>query len=253
MANLHEMVQFLDRYLHTDSIRDYPGAINGLQIENSGTVGRVVAAVDASLAVIEEAATVPGTLLVVHHGMFWHGVQTITGPVRRKIKAALDGDLALYSSHLPLDLHPECGNNILFSQALGIQNVQPLPPEIKSGISMGLLGEWSGLRDDFLKMISDAVAGPIHHCPGGPVEIRKIAVVTGGAGAEVAVMAACGADTFVTGEGPHWSYPLAEELGMNLIYAGHYATETFGVRSLAQRLSTHFRVETAFIDRPSGL
>jgi len=253
MADLHKIVQYLDAYLEIDSIRDYPGAVNGLQIENAGIVARVVAAVDASLSVIEEAAAVPGTLLLVHHGMFWHGVQTITGPVRRKIKAALDGDLALYSSHLPLDLHPECGNNILLSQAIGIQHVQPLPPDEKSGISLGLIGEWAGPRGDFLKKVSAAVGGPVHHCPGGPVDIQKVAVITGGAGSEVASIAACGLDTFVTGEGPHWSYPLAEELGMNLVYAGHYATETFGVRCLARRLSTHFGVDAAFIDRPTGL
>lgn len=253
MAKLKDIVRFLDSYLATDSIRDYPGAVNGLQIENSGEITRVVAAVDASLPVIEEAASAPGTLLVVHHGMFWQGLQTITGPVRRKIKAALDGDLALYSSHLPLDLHAECGNNILLSRAIGVENIQPLPADKKSGVSMGLVGDWHGTRGDFLKIASIAVGGPVHHCPGGPEAIRRVAVVTGGAGSEVASIAASGADTFVTGEGPHWSYPLAEELGLNLIYAGHYATETFGVRALVERISADFGLMSGFIDRPTGL
>ncbi|MFU8893352.1 MAG: Nif3-like dinuclear metal center hexameric protein [Luteolibacter sp.] len=253
MAKLEEIVVFLDSYLDRESVHDYPGAVNGLQVENSGMITRVVAAVDASLAVIEEAASVSGTLLVVHHGMFWQGVQTITGPVRRKIKAALDGDLALYSSHLPLDAHWECGNNILLAKALGLREIEPLPLDKKSGASLGLIGSWHGKRPDFLKTVAVAVGTPVHHCPGGPEQIARVAVMTGGAGSEVAAMSAVGADTFVTGEGPHWSYGLAEELGMNLIYAGHYATETFGVRALAARIAAEFGLASGFIDRPSGL
>lgn len=253
MPQLHEIVHFLDTLLDTAGIRDYPGAVNGLQIENSGAVRRVIAAVDASLPVIEEAAGDPGTLLVVHHGMFWQGLRTITGPVRRKIKAAMDGDLALYSSHLPLDVHAELGNNILLARALGLRNIAPLPPGKPSGLAMGLRGEWSGDRAKFLTLVSEAVAGQVHHCPGGPGEIRNIAVVTGGAGSEVEAVAASGVDTFVTGEGPHWSYPLAEELGINLVYAGHYATETFGVRALAARIAADFQIPHAFIHRPTGL
>ena len=253
MAKLDDIVAFLDSFLEIESIRDYPGAVNGLQIENSGTITRVVAAVDGSLPVIAEAASVPGTLLLVHHGMFWQGVQTITGPVRRKIMTALEGDLALYSSHLPLDLHADCGNNILLARALGLLDIVPLPVDRKSGLSMGLLGSWQGSRADFLEHLSAAVGGPVHHCPGGAEDIRRVAVITGGAGSEVAAITGSGADAFVTGEGPHWSYPLAEELGMNLFYAGHYATETFGVRCLAGRLSADFSVPATFIDRPTGL
>jgi len=253
MAKLEDIVGFLDAYLATDSIRDYPGAINGLQIGNSGKLSRVVAAVDASLAVIEQAASVPGTLLLVHHGIFWQGVQRITGPVRRKIKAALDGDLALYSSHLPLDVHPECGNNILLAKALGLRDIKSLPIDQKSGAPPGLTGSTSSNLADFLEAVAVAVGSPVHHCPGGPKEIARVAVVTGGAGSEVASIAAYDVDTFVTGEGPHWSYILAEELGVNLIYAGHYATETFGVRALAARIGADFGLHFEFLDRPTGL
>ncbi len=253
MAKLSEIVDFLEEYLATDRIRDYPGALNGLQIENSGTVFRVVAAVDASLPVIETAAAIPGTLLLVHHGMFWHGTQCITGPVRRKIKAALDGDLALYSSHLPLDVHPVCGNNILLAQALGIQNPQPLPPDPKSGQSMGLIGDWVGNLTNLIEATANAVGSPVHHCPGGSGQIRRVAVITGGAGSEVAAIAKTGADAFVTGEGPHWSYSLAQELGLNVVYAGHYATETFGVRQLSARIAEEYCLECAFLDYPTGL
>lgn len=253
MANLTDIVTFAEQTLANPNIRDYPGAVNGLQIENSGTIHRVVAAVDASLATIEEAAKVPGTLLIVHHGMFWQGVQTIRGAFRRKIQAALDADLALYSSHLPLDLHPEIGNNILLGRALELRDIEPLPVDPKAGIPMGLCGGWHGTLADFLAQASRAVGAPIHHCPGGPSEVTRVAVITGGAGSEVQAVAASGVDTFITGEGPHWSYTLAEELGINLIYAGHYATETFGVNALSIRIGEQFSIPTSFIDHPTGL
>ncbi len=253
MANLEDIVAFLDSFLDSGSIHDYPGAANGLQIENSGAVSRVVAAVDASAPVIESAAAVPGTLLIVHHGMFWQPVNAITGPVRRKIKTAFDADLALYSSHLPLDLHPDCGNNILLARALGLRDTVSLPPDSKSGLSMGLQGNWEGTRGDFLGVVAEAVGGPVHHCPGGKKHVRRVALISGGAGSEVGSAAAAGADTFVTGEGPHWSYPLAEELGINVVYAGHYATETFGVRALVGRVAEDFALDFEFIDRPTGL
>ncbi len=252
MANLDEIVAFLDESLNLHAIRDYPGAVNGLQIENSGTIRQVVAAVDASLPVIEQAAASgPGTLMIVHHGMFWQGVQTITGPLRRKIMAAFNADLALYSAHLPLDVHPDLGNNILLARAIGI--AQPTPLGDAGDALPGLCGRWNGTRDELLTAVGKAVGGPPHHCPGGPANPANVAVITGGAGTEVAKVAQLGIDTFITGEGPHWSYPLAEELGINLIYAGHYATETFGVHALADRLACHFDLSSRFIDHPTGL
>lgn len=253
MVHLSEIVAHLDAYLATDRVRDYPGALNGLQLENSGAITRVVAAVDASLPVIEQASSIPGTLLLVHHGIFWQGAQTFTHHRYRKIKTAIENDLAIYSSHLPLDFHPISGNNILLAQAIGIQNPQPLPADPKSGQSMGLIGDWSGNLQRLLAATSRAVHANIHHCPAGPAEISKVAVITGGAGSEVECIARTGAHAFITGEGPHWSYPLAEELEIHLIYAGHYATETFGVQHLAQKLANEFQLDHDFIDRPTGL
>lgn len=253
MARLSDIIEYVDAELIPDSIQDYPGSFNGLQIENSGEITRIVAAVDASLAVIEHAAAVTGTLLIVHHGLFWQGVQKIAGPFRRKIQSALDGDLALYSSHLPLDLHPVFGNNVLLAEAVGIQNLQPLPADAKSGQSHGLIGDWHGQRDHLIEIVAQVVGGPVHHCPGGSSQIHRIAVITGGAGSEVEAVARTGADAFITGEGPHWSYPLAEEVGLNVLYAGHYATETFGVRRLAALVGEKFHLKHVFVDRPTGL
>jgi dinuclear metal center YbgI/SA1388 family protein len=253
MTALAEMVSFLDRELRIAEIPDYPAALNGLQLANDGGVKRVVAAVDASLAVVEEAAA-GGTpaLLIVHHGMFWQGTQALTGPHYRKIKTAMDAGLALYSAHLPLDIHPQWGNNIQLAQALGLAN--PIPFFHWKDIFLGLRGAWSGTRDELAMALSRAVGGgPVHVAAGGPAEIREIGLITGGAGSEIAKVAAEGIDTFITGEAPHWSHPLALELGSNLLLAGHYATETFGVRALAEALAARFGLPWSFIDHPSGL
>jgi dinuclear metal center YbgI/SA1388 family protein len=250
MAALSEIVTFLDRELKTSEIRDYPGALNGLQLENDGTVNRVISAVDASLAVIEEAAK-EGGLLLVHHGMFWQGAQKITGPYFQKLKAAIDGKLAIYSSHLPLDFHPEIGNNILLARAIGLKSIQPILP--KDGFASAVVGEWDGSRNDLQKAIENAVGRPLQLCACGSETPRQVAVMTGGAGSEVAKIAELGVDSFVTGEGPHWSFIEAEERKMNVFYAGHYATETFGVKALGDLISKKFGLKATFLERPGGL
>lgn len=251
MAKLSEMVGWMDAQLRTAEIGDYPHALNGLQLGDEAEISQIYAAVDASFPVIQKAATRGPGLLLVHHGLFWQGLQPIRGVQYRKIKHAMDAGVAIYSSHLPLDVHPEFGNNFLLAQALGVYQLEPV---IEShGQKVGLIGNWRGTRAELLERASSAVGSHVHHCPGGPDEIRRVAIITGGAGGEVAKIAALGADAFVTGEGPHWSYPLAEELGLNVFYAGHYATETFGVKILAGILAAHFACKCDFIDHPTGL
>ena len=251
MAELNEMVAFLDRELNVAAIADYPGAMNGLQLANDGAVGRIVAAVDASLPVIEAAAAGGPGLLIVHHGMFWQGAQPVTAAFYRKLKSAMGAGLAVYSSHLPLDVHPEWGNNILLARAIGL--VDPVPFFAHNGVLLGVRGSWTGTRNDLADILRKTLGGPVHVCPGGPDAPTTVGVITGGAGGEVAKVAALGVDTFVTGEGPHWSFPLAEELGVNVFYGGHYATETFGVQALAQALARQFHLPWSFLDHPTGL
>lgn len=251
MAELAEIVAFLDQELRTSSITDYPGAMNGLQLANEGRVDRVVAAVDASLPVIEKAAAGGAGLLVVHHGMFWQGAQPVTGAFYRKLKTAMEAGLAVYSSHLPLDVHPVMGNNILLAKDLGLVDMKPFFEQ--RGQYLGVKGSWKGGLTDLVKAVERAVAGRVHVCPGGAKRIESIGIITGGAGGEVAKVADDCLDAFITGEGPHWSFPLAEELGINLLYAGHYATETFGVRALAAEIARRFSVRQEFIDHPTGL
>lgn len=252
MVNLCEVVSFLDVELKTSSIADYPGAMNGLQLANDGKIGRVFAAVDASLTVIKAAVAFGGpALLIVHHGMFWQGVQPLTGPFYHKVKIAMELGLAIYSSHLPLDIHPEFGNNILLARAIGLKDTQPFFEE--KGNLIGIRGRWNGTRDRLEKTLKEVLCGVVHLCPGGTEVISKVGIITGGAGSEVVKVAASGVDCFITGEGPHWSYPLAEELGLNVFYGGHYATETFGIKELAKLIASRFEIGWDFLDQPTGL
>lgn len=251
MPTLPQVTAWLDRTLRTAEVGDYPGAWNGLQVENSGAVTRVAAAVDACEAVIDEAAARGANLLLVHHGLFWPGVQPIAGAMYRKLKTALAHDLAIYSSHLPLDLHPTLGNNALLCRALGFRKCVPFFSA--KGQLIGLKTNLALSLGTLAARLEKALGSAPHIAPGGPATTRCIGVVTGGAGGEIARAAAAGVDTFITGEGPHHSYTLAEETGVNLFYGGHYATETFGVKALAATVAKRFRVPWEFIDHPTGL
>lgn len=253
MPELNDLIQQANEWLNLDGVPDYPQALNGLQLEGGREVRKIAAAVDACLPVIEAACESGADLLVVHHGLFWQGAQRIEGALFRKLKRAMDHGLAVYSAHLPLDVHPELGNNVQLLRAMGIESGE-VPFFPWKGISLGLRAEVDWTFAQCLEQVSAAVGAPVHSCAGGPTEVRKIGVITGGAGSEIFDVAATGIDTFITGEGPHWSYTAAEELGINLIYAGHYATETFGVKALAQRWCESFPGLTReFIDHPTGL
>ena len=242
---------YLEEVLNHAQFGDYPGAHNGLQIENSGKVVRICAAVDACEPVLNEAAKVPGTLLLVHHGMLWSGGQPFTGPLRRKLKVALENDLALFSSHLPLDAHPTMGNNAQLARLLGVQRLKPA--FVAKGQPIGCIGKLKITRTALVQKLEKALDGSVHVAPGGPDRVQTIGICSGGSGTEVAQAQALGCDTFLCGEGPHHTYTLAEEIGVNLIYGGHYATETLGVRALAAHASTKFGLPWTFIAHPTGL
>lgn len=248
---LSELVEVMDGWLGTWEIPDYPGAHNGLQVANGGNVTRVAAAVDASLPVIEAAVAAGADLLIVHHGIFWQGVQPLVGARYRKLKAAFDGGLAIYSSHIPLDVHPQLGNNVQLARALGMTDAEPFFDW--KGILLGQAAVVEGSCAELRGILAGVVGGPVHSCPGGGVAAGRVGIITGGAGSEVEAIANCAIDTFITGEGPHWSFPLAQECGINVLYAGHYATETFGVKALAREIKAHFGLPWEFLDHPTGL
>jgi len=251
MPSLTEMVRYADEALRVAEIEDYPHALNGLQIENSGEVTRIGAAVDASGHTLRMAVERELDLLVVHHGLFWPGLQRVTGAHYRALKLALAHNLALYSAHLPLDLHPKIGNNVLLASALGFQKTEPFL-EMK-GEPIGRKVEATLRRDELIDRLEGSLGGPVRCVGGGPMETRVIGIVTGGAGGEIYAVSREGIDTYITGEAPHWAAVAAEELGINLFLGGHYATETFGVKALAAELSVQFEIPWEFLDHPTGL
>jgi len=250
-ASLPQIVRHCDTLLRTSEIKDYEGAVNGLQVENRGTVTQIAAAVDASPATVRKAIAAGADLMIVHHGLFWGARHPWTGKNYELLRLLLDHDLAIYSSHLPLDAHPKLGNNVQLCTALGLRKLKPF--FVSHGAPLGLQTATKLGRDELALRLNKAVNGPVEVIPGGPKICQRIGVVTGGAGSELKKAVAEGVDTFITGEGPHWTFAMAEELGVNVLYAGHYATETFGVKALSAHLAAKFRIPWQFLDHPTGL
>jgi dinuclear metal center YbgI/SA1388 family protein len=251
---LAEVTGFLDKYLRIAEVPDESNAVNGLQVENGGQVGRIVAAVDASLETIAGIGPGEPALLLVHHGLFWEGNVPLVGRRFRRVRALLDRDSALYSAHIPLDLHPEVGNNVELAHRIG------LPIEGWFGAYRGVpIGVWGTAthrvadRAALVGLLEAALGGSARLIPGGPPKPGRIGIVTGGAGNMIAAARDAGVDTFITGEGAHYTYFDAMEWGLNVIYAGHYATEQVGVQALARKLEAEFGLPWAFHHHPTGM
>jgi dinuclear metal center YbgI/SA1388 family protein len=242
---------FLDDLLELPGTPDYPGAWNGVQVECQGPVRRVAAAVDASMATIQGAVAKGADLLLVHHGLFWNPDPRLVGPAYRRVRRLLESGMGLYSAHLPLDAHPEIGNAAVLARSVGVE-VEGHFGEAK-GVSIGWWGTLEEDRDAFVARVASAVQGPVQLIPGGPQRVARVGVVTGAGGSFIRDAAAAGLDTLLTGEGAHHTFTEAMEHGINVLYAGHYATETWGVRALAQRLESAFGLPWDFIHVPSGL
>jgi dinuclear metal center YbgI/SA1388 family protein len=251
MASLFKMVSYTDRFLRIRDVGDWDNALNGLQIENSGRVTRIGAAVDVSTRVLTKAAKQEIDLLIVHHGLFWPGLQPVRGSLGRQLRIAFENDVALYSAHLPLDTHPRVGNNAQLVTALDLKSAKLFLEE--KGQPVGLKIRASLPRSELVRKLQKTLKGSVKVFGFGPEQTRAIGVVTGAAGSEIYRVAEEGIDTFITGEAPHWAAVAAEELGVNLLLGGHYATEVFGVRALAAHLSKRFGVPWEFIDCPTGL
>jgi dinuclear metal center YbgI/SA1388 family protein len=250
-ASLQAIVNYSDRLLAVGEFPDYDAAFNGLQVENRGKVSRIAAAVDASIATARLAIDSGADLLIVHHGLFWSPRHPWTKQSYELLRLLTDNELAVYSVHLPLDAHPRLGNNAQLCRLLGLTQLKPFFPFKDREI--GLRAEARVKRSDLARRLRSATGVEPKVIPGGPETCRRIGVVTGGAGSDLKNAAKAGLDTFVTGEGPHWTFALAEELGLNVLYGGHYATEIFGVKALAEHLSRRFNVPWTFIDHPTGL
>jgi len=246
-----ELAAYLDRFLGTREVPDSPRALNGLQVENSGKLTRLLVAVDACQAAIDAAAHRGTDFLVVHHGLFWGGQAPVTGRLGRKVRALVQHDIALYSAHIPLDCHPEVGNNAILAEELGLESPQPFGHY--EGTRIGLEGTLALPLDTLAARLAERLGARPHVIPKGPATTRRVAVVTGGGSAAIKEAYEGGIDTLITGEGPHHSYFDAEEWGINVIYAGHYATETLGVQAVGKHLRERFGLPFEFFDHPTGL
>lgn len=254
---LVEIAAHLDSLLRTSDVPDYPGALNGIQVENAGPVHRIAVAVDASLQTIHGALDEGADLLLVHHGLFWAGAQPLRGRVYERFRCLLTNDIAVYSSHLPLDLHPTLGNNALFARALGLD-----PLEGFARFQSIMVGVMGNTDIDTATLVERA--GGIARAEGGALvtvgvtpgrRTRRWAICTGAGASSGTLREAADADvdTLIVGEGAHHTGVEARELGIAVLYAGHYATETFGVRALGDELHRRFGLPWTFIHAPTAL
>ncbi|HEU5260731.1 MAG TPA: Nif3-like dinuclear metal center hexameric protein [Gemmatimonadales bacterium] len=248
---LSDLASYLDGYLRVREVPDAAEAVNGLQVANAGDVTRVGAAVDLCEATVRLAAEQGADLLLVHHGLFWGGPKPLTGSAYRRVAGLIRQNIALYSAHLPLDLHPDVGNNAMLARQLGVTARGEFGEEY--GVRIGVWGELDVPRAALQQQLATVLGAAPRVMAFGPERVRRVGIVTGGAGSMIPQAAAAGLDTYITGEGAHHTFFDAEELRMNVFYAGHYATETVGVKALAEHVSARFGLPWTFLDHPTGL
>jgi dinuclear metal center YbgI/SA1388 family protein len=255
-APLREVVRALDTELRTFDIPDYGGAVNGLQVANRGTVHKVAVAVDASRAAVTEAAICGANLLVVHHGLFWGGAQPLTGVAYEKYRTLFGADIAVYSTHLPLDCHAELGNNVRLARALDLTPSAGFA-RYKT-IDVGVMGESEVPTTELVERVQAFAAryGSTVRTsiPTGGRTTRRWAICTGGGASSDTLRDARerGIDTLIVGEGPHHTTVEALEHDFCVVYAGHYATETLGVQAIGAWLEERFGVPWTFLHLPTG-
>lgn len=254
---LASIAAHLDNLLRVRETPDYPPALNGVQVEHRGPVTKIAAAVDVSARTIRGATDAGANLLLVHHGLFWGGLQPLTGAYLARVRLLLEQDVALYSVHLPLDAHPTFGNSFLLAREIGLHPSAGFARH--ESIDCGVRGASDVETADLLSRLNVFASAQ-----GGSAISSAIAqgrrtrhwAICSGAGVNADTLREAvtyGVDTLISGEGPHWSAVDAEELGLVVIYAGHYATETVGVRALAAHLSATFGVPWTFVAAPTGL
>jgi len=257
MPALAEIAEFLDATLSINAIPDYPNAVNGVQLSNLGAIPRIAAAVDFSSETVNDTINAGARLLIVHHGMFWGGVQPLTGHRHQRLRTLLTNDVAVYAAHLPLDVHPQLGNNALLAKFL---ELEPQDGFAKyQSIDVGLSGTSrvpTRVLAERAKALAERYSGQLVASPFAHDRVTKAWGICTGAGADSGTLreaAARGIDTLIVGEGPHHTAVEARELGIVVLYAGHYATETFGVRALSDAVAERFQIESSFLDVPTGL
>lgn len=256
-ASAADVGRFLDDLLGSCGFPDYPRALNGLQLDHRGPVRAIAAAVDASHRVVDAAHAAGANFLIVHHGLFWASIEPIVGPSYRRLHALMTHDIAVYSSHLPLDAHPSYGNNALLAATLSLVPTERFA--MYQGSAIGVAGTCDMDTRELTAAIQEVVKQWDSIVRVSPLQsgrrTRRWAICSGaGASSETLREAAShGIDTLIVGEGPHHTAVEAADLGIVVVYAGHYATETLGVQAIARSASRAFNVPWTFVHLPSGL
>jgi dinuclear metal center YbgI/SA1388 family protein len=252
MMKRDELVAYLDEYLRVAEIED--SSQNGLQVEGPEEVTRVAFATDGCLAVFEQAVSASAQLVVVHHGLFWGEPVRLTGRLFRAVRALIQDGCGLYAAHLPLDIHPEVGNCAELARLLGLCEISPFGKYRGVEIGYGGVLNPSVPVPELAERVTRVTGEPVLRVlASGPAQATRVGCVSGSASFLMDQVAAAGFDTFVTGETNHGWFHSVSELGLNVIYGGHYATETLGVKALARHLEGQFGLETHFVDAPTGM
>ena len=247
MVALTALVEYLNELLEPDRFRDY--CPNGLQVEGGGEVGFLVSGVTASQSLIDAAVAAGADALLVHHGFFWKGENpVITGMKRRRIGALMEAGISLLAYHLPLDAHPEFGNNVQLARRLGFEITGRFgPPEMPDLAFEGVLAGAMEMPA-LLEQIGVALGREPLWIPGGPARVQRIGWCTGAAQSFIEQAADRGLDAFLSGEVSEQTTHVARECGIHFIGAGHHATERYGAEALGHHLAEHFDLEHRFID-----
>jgi dinuclear metal center YbgI/SA1388 family protein len=246
---LRSLVEEANRFLNVAGINDY--CPNGLQVEGRPQVQKIVSGVTASQALLDAAVEAGADVVLVHHGYFWKGEDAcITGVRQRRIKTLLSHDISLLAYHLPLDVHPQVGNNVQLAHQLGIEVEGDLEPG--NPRTVGLVGvlEQAMTMADFARRVQD-VLGRQPLVVEGPALVRRIGWCTGGGQGFIEQGVAAGVDVFLSGEASEQTFHCARENGIGFIAAGHHATERYGVQALGEHLARRFALEHVFIDCPN--
>jgi dinuclear metal center YbgI/SA1388 family protein len=245
-----ELITYLDNYLQIADISDY--GPQGLQVEAGNKhVQQIALAVDTSPATIEAAARWPADMLLVHHGVLWRDVERIAGPLGQRVRLLVDNRIHLYSAHLALDAHPEVGNNAVLAQRLNME-IEDWWCEVM-GTKIGVSGPIERSLESLVEQVDDVLETQARVLDHGPPQVHKLAIVSGFGADRVGEAKAIGADTLLTGETSHANYWAAADYGMNVIFAGHYATETVGVKALGEHLANQFDLSVHFFDFPTEM
>ena len=252
LAELGHIIEALDELLQPAGFSDY--GPNGLQVPGRGEVAKVVTGVSAHRELLERAVAAGADLVLAHHGLFWsfHPVG-LTPALAERLRILFKNDVALAAYHLPLDAHPEFGNNAILARALGCERQEPFG--LSDGVPIGRVGHFAeGVDvDDFLATVREVTRREPLAFTRGPQTIRTVGVVSGAAAKMLPEAVQLGLDAFVTGEPAEHVMADAHEAGINFVAAGHYATETFGVRRVGDWLAERFGVEHEFIDVPNPI